>query len=137
MDFERTYFPDGRLETECPLINGMRHGTFVRYYKNGRLAIESNYRKGTHEGSWKEWYENGQLAEVGRHVKGRYHVSHFWTEDGKQLLKDGTGMVIRKYGATGGDVYEQYFENGEFKGEKKIASVGYGPFIPGKPPTYN
>lgn len=129
---ERTFFPSGKVELEYCTLDGVKHGTYTRYYENGQIAIESNYVRGLRHGDWKAWYENGQLEEIGRYVSGKYHVSDFWAEDGKQLLRDGTGMAIRKYGATLGDVYEQYFENGEFKGEKKIAGVAYGIFTPGK-----
>ena len=127
---ERTYYPDGQIKQEYETINGIKHGKLTLYFKNGRIKIESNYVQGQPEGIYKEWYENGQLAEEGENVNGDYFVKNFWDENGEQLLKDGNGKTIRKFGFSQGDIYEQYFVNGEFTGEKKIEGVTYGKFIP-------
>ena len=61
---------------------------------------------------------------------GEYYPNNFWDEKGEQLLKNGTGKVIRKFGPTEAEIFEQYFENGEYLGEKKISGAIYGKFKP-------
>lgn len=127
---EKTYHSNGQIKTVCSLVNGKKHGEFIRYFENGQIAIVSNYSHGKSHGLWKEYYENGQIAEEGEYINGDYNVINFWIESGEQLLVNGSGKTIRKYGASQGDIYEQYFENGQYIGEKKIAEVIYGKFIP-------
>ncbi len=129
-NIEKTYHSNGQIKTICDTVNGEKHGEFIRYFDNGQIAIISNYVHGKSHGQWKEYYENAQLAEEGEYVNGEYNVTNFWIETGEQLLLNGTGKTIRKYGASQGDIYEQYFDKGQYTGEKKIAEVSYGKFIP-------
>lgn len=108
--------------------NGRKQGIFKRYYDDTKIAIISEYDNGKRTGSVKEWYPNGQMSEIGKYSNNEYVVEQFWDENGKQLLKDGTGKTIRKYGTNDYDIYEQYFENYEFKGEQKIQGVTFGKF---------
>lgn len=108
--------------------DGKKNGEFKRFYENTNIAYKCEYKNGVNIGSVEEWYSNGQLAEIGKFINGEYVVQQFWGENGEQLLKDGTGMTLRKYGTNDHDVYEQYFENYEFKGEKKIQGATFGKF---------
>lgn len=130
MEKEIIYYPNGKVEKEGYLLDGKKEGMWVRYFENGVKEIEMTYKQGELSGSCCEWYENGQLAEEGEYRNGAYKVINYWNEQGEQLLINGTGKTIRKFGATQGDIYEQYFKEGKFKGEKKIAGVVYGKFIP-------
>lgn len=149
-----TYFDNGNIQHISYWSNKLKNGTLQEFYETGQLKIERNYIAGKIEGFGKvfyangllhseyyyvngknngkyyEWYENGQLAEEGEYLNDDYSELNFWEEDGTQILKDGTGKTIRKYGATDGDIYEQYFDGGKMIGEKKIASVFFGEFIP-------
>lgn len=127
---QKTYFSNGQIQTICDIVNGEKHGEFTRYFENGQIAIISTYVHGKSHGSLKEYYENGQIAEEGEYINGEYEVTNFWLESGEQLLRKGTGKTIRKYGAFDEDIYEQYFDNGKFVGEKKIGGIGYGKFKP-------
>src|SRR5687768_14985962 len=125
---ERTYYPNGQIKQEYQTVDGLKHGKFILYFENGKIAIESNYFQGQSQGSYKEWYEDGKLAEEGEELNGEYIVKNFWDENGNQLLINGNGKTIRKFGFSQGDIYEQYFVNGQFTGEKKIAGVTYRGF---------
>ncbi|WP_316831343.1 hypothetical protein [Pedobacter aquatilis] len=127
---EKKYFDNGQLEFEYEIFNGIKHGKFIRYFEDGEIEMIGNFIDGRHAGLWTEYYENGQIAETGEYINDEYCVDNFWTENGEQLLINGTGKTIRKFGATQGDVYEQYFLNGKFTGEKKIEGVGYMMFKP-------
>jgi MORN repeat variant len=130
MEFLKLYYDNGQLEKFGGVINQEKQGLWTYYYEDGIKRLEITFRDNKHDGAWTEWYEDGEIAEEGEYKNGEYIVINFWTKDGKQLLKDGTGMTIRKFGATEGDVYEQYFNKGVFTGEKKIAGVAYGEFTP-------
>ncbi len=123
------FHPNENLKMVWVEKEGEKNGVFRHFYANTQMAIESNYQKGQRVGEVKEWYPNGKLSEIGKYVNGEYMVVHFWDEDGSQILKDGTGKTIRFFGANDNMVYEQYFENFIFMGEKKIADVGYGEFV--------
>lgn len=149
-----TYFDNGNIQHISYWTSKLKNGTLQEFYENGQLNIERNYKDGIKEGfgkvfynngnlhsehcyqngkdigQYKEWYENGQLSEEGEFINGDYFLINFWTEEGEQILKDGTGKAIRKYGATGGDIYEQLFDKGKMTSEKKVAGVKYGQFIP-------
>lgn len=127
---EKTYHSNEQIESIFDTINGNKHGEFTRYFDNGQVAIISTYVHGESHGLWKEFYENGQIAEEGEHINGEYHVTNFWLESGVQLLVNGTGKTMRKFGASDGDIYEQYFNKGNYISEKKIARVSYGKFTP-------
>ena len=149
-----TYFDNGNIQHVSYWRNRLKNGTLQEFYESGQLNIEREYKEGVKDGIGKvfsengtlvyeyyylnghlsgivrEWYPNGQLAEEGEYIDGEYLIQNFWTEAGIQILKGGTGKVLRMYGATGGDVYEQYFDKGKMTSEKKVAGVSYGPFIP-------
>ena len=122
------FHQNGNLKMIWIEKNGKKQGIFKRYYDDTKIAYISEYNKGQSIGSVKEWYPNGQILEEGKYLNNEYVVEQFWDEDGNQLLKDGNGKTIRKYGTNGYDIYEQYFENYKFKGEKKIEGVRFGKF---------
>jgi len=151
-----TYFDNGNIQHISYWTNKLKNGTLQEFYESGQLNIEREYKEGVKDGigkvfsengiliyeyyylkgepigKVKEWYESGHIAEEGEYINGEHLVLNFWTETGEQILKDGNGKAKRKYGATGGDIYEQYFDKGKMTGEKKIAGVTYGQFIPDK-----
>ena len=55
----------------------------------------------------------------------------FWDNEGNQILKNGTGKKIEEYGSTLlVDVYEQYYNEGQFVKEIKIQGykvLGFSP----------
>ncbi|MBA2611672.1 MAG: hypothetical protein H0U95_06870 [Bacteroidetes bacterium] len=119
----REFYENGQLKIEREYKEGIKNGIGKVYSENGTLVYEYYYLNGEPSGKVKEWYESGQIAEESEYIKGEYFVNNFWTEAGEQILKDGTGKAIRKYGATLGDICEQYYDKGKMTSEKKIASV--------------
>lgn len=124
------FHQNGNLEKIWIEKDGIQNGIFRRYFNNTQMAIESNFENGQRNGEVKEWYLSGKQLEIGKYVKGEYIVEQFWDENGNQLLINGTGKTIRYYGTNDDTVYEQYFENYEFKGEKKLSGIIYGKFEP-------
>ena len=130
MNLHQSFYQNGQLKETGSLIDGKKVGLWTYYYENGAKRLEANYVEDKNDGKWTEWYENEKITEEGIYKNGEYVVRNFWDEEGEQLLINGSGKTIRKFGTSQGDIYEQYFENGEFKGEKKIQGVTYGKFIP-------
>ena len=130
METFKSFYNNGQIEKTGELINDQKQGLWTHYYENGLKRLQANFKNDKYDGVWIEWYENGQIAEEGEYKNGEYLVFNFWSADGSQLLKEGTGKTIRKFGSNQNDVYEQYFDKGIFTGEKKISGVSYGDFIP-------
>jgi antitoxin component YwqK of YwqJK toxin-antitoxin module len=124
------YFESGKIEMEIEYKNGIEEGQFKRWYTNGNLEVESFYVGGIIDGYWREYYEDGKIKEIGEYKSGEYIPIDFWDERGTQLLKNGTGKKIEKFGYLELDIFEQYFENGKFIKEAKISSARYGGFTP-------
>ena len=114
------YYPNGQVRKEGQTIHDLKEGRWTIYHENGQKYLEGDYKNDKYDGKWLEWYENGQLAEDGEYINGEYHVYNFWLATGEQLLINGTGKTIRKFGAGDIDIFEQYFENGKFLGEKRV-----------------
>jgi antitoxin component YwqK of YwqJK toxin-antitoxin module len=126
------FYRDGRLYKEMMYKNGLKNGLAKIFHENGNLYSEQNYMNGNKIGKYIEWYEDGQIAEEGEYINEGYTIINFWAENGKQTLINGKGIVIRKYGAAGDDVYEQHFDKGKMVDERKIAGVKYGKFTPNR-----
>jgi uncharacterized protein len=147
-----TYFDNGNIQHISYWINKLKTGTLQEFYQSGQLNVEREYNEGVKDGIGKvfsengtltyecfymkgqpigkvrEWYESGQISEDGEYINGEYFINSFWTEAGEQILKDGKGKAIRKYGAGGYDIYEQDFDKGIMTSEKKISGATYGQF---------
>lgn len=131
----------------------------VQYYKNGQL-----FWKGQHicdngktggkvcymAGFWTYWYENGiKKLETYHWFKNTYGDSrdlyiNMWSADGKQILKDGSGIYYTDDTShkdhCDSTVYEMKdsIKNGNFKSYRryypdKYFLVSYGQFKDGKP----
>lgn len=78
-----------------------------------------------------DYAEDGRLKEIGRYNNDEYSPIDFWDQEGKQLLKNGTGKKIEEYGSkTLVDIYEQYYDNGQFLKEVKVKGytvLGFSP----------
>jgi antitoxin component YwqK of YwqJK toxin-antitoxin module len=117
-----SYFYDtGELKKEVEYINGIEHGKYKFFGKNGSLLFIGFYVNGSFNGEACEYYENGQLKETGEYRNNDFFPRDFWDREGNQLLINGTGKRIQEYGESPLlDVYEQYYEGGEFIKEVKI-----------------
>ena len=124
------YFENGRLFREIHFRNGIEDGDWKMWHENGLLYIEQLKLLGKSEGFWKEYYEDGRIKELGEYRNGEYFPIDFWDEEGRQLLKGGTGKKIEKFGHLELHVCEQYFERGKFIKEVKISSAQYRGFKP-------
>jgi antitoxin component YwqK of YwqJK toxin-antitoxin module len=89
------YFSNGNMESEGFFENDKEVGTFTKYFDNGKKVFEGEYKSGKRVGKWTYYYYNGQKKEERKYVsEDDYLVNNFWTEDGKQPVKDGNGPYI-------------------------------------------
>ena len=45
------------------IINGLKEGLWKSYYSNGKLQSECNFINGLKEGLWKSYHSNGKLEQ--------------------------------------------------------------------------
>jgi len=126
------YFYDtGELKQETEYSDGIENGLYKFFSKDGALLIISTHRNGLLNGEWTEYYEDGRLKEIGYYNDNEYSPMDFWDNEGNQILKNGTGKKIEEYGSTLlVDVYEQYYNEGQFVKEIKIQGykvLGFSP----------
>jgi antitoxin component YwqK of YwqJK toxin-antitoxin module len=62
-EIERTYHPNGKLQSEQPHVDGVRHGLTKYWRRNGQLESEHPYVDGKPHGVWKWWRPNGDIVE--------------------------------------------------------------------------
>jgi antitoxin component YwqK of YwqJK toxin-antitoxin module len=114
------YYPNGRIQKEIFYKNNKENGSWTMWHENGQKYIEQNKSDGLSDGKWVEYYENGSLKEIGVYINGDYHPKDFWDDNGVQLLINGSGKKIEKFGVSEIDVFEQHYINGKFIKEIRI-----------------
>ena len=62
---EKTYYDNGKLESQKEWVNGKCTGTLKFFHESGKLALETTYQNGEHKGPQKCWNEIGQEVECG------------------------------------------------------------------------
>ena len=67
----RTWYADGKLQSEVKVVDGKKDGMFVSWYNNGQKKDEVPYVNGVKEGKTREWHENGKLKFEGEGRAGR------------------------------------------------------------------
>ena len=82
----KTYFPNGKIQSEITYVNKIREGAAKFYYDNGNIRQEFSYVNGKVDGLVKEYYESGKLKQTYNIVEGKKEgpVSLF-KEDGTYL----------------------------------------------------
>ena len=122
------YYENGNLYKEINFKDDIENGQWKMWHENGNIYIDQNKINGSSDGYWKEYYENGELKEIGFYEKGEYAPRDFWDENGNQLLINGTGKKIERFGYNDLDICEFYFQDGKFIKEIKIESAKYNKF---------
>lgn len=91
----KTFYPDGKIESEINFRDSIREGEAKFYYENGNVREERNYVNGRVDGLVKLYSETGLLKEV------------FVIEDGK---REGPTSLFDENGNYLSDIY---FEGGK------------------------
>ena len=99
-------------------------GDYIEKYVNGgHLKEKGVYKNGARIGIWKEWYENKQLKREYGFESDRYWAAerllNYWSAEGEQLVKDGTGHYISKHDN------DSIAWDGWYKNSKKVGMWSY------------
>ena len=92
------------------LLNGKRHGSFVKYFINGQIKLECNYKNGEIGGAYKLYYENGQIEKNCNYINDKLDGVYKSYYENRQIKLDCNFIN----GAFDG-VYKSYYENGNLK----------------------
>ena len=104
----KTWYENGRLESEVVYKNDNPEGPYREWYENGQLALESIYREGKFDGPRKRWYPTGRLW-IESTFKGGKLEGPFkrWHENGQLSLE----CRYRENKLDG--TYKEWLENGQ------------------------
>src|SRR5690606_18169704 len=93
-----TYFFNGKVKETGFFDWDKQDSSFAAYYLPGNIKERGSFDQGYKTGLWKYWYPDSALKMEENYV-GRDSVLllNFWNEDGKQLIKDGTGELLDLY----------------------------------------
>ena len=66
------YYPNGQVQIECELQEGVRQGECRRFWPDGKPQAEGRYEDGTMNGTWTFWNADGtpDLSRTGSYVAG-------------------------------------------------------------------
>lgn len=81
--------------------NGNRNGESISFWPNGKIQQKGCYKDGCLVGLNEKWYKDGikeseSICKAENYEKHFYHckISNYWSKNGTQLIKDGTGKYI-------------------------------------------
>lgn len=99
---ERTYHPDGTLELEYSMKNGVLHGQYTLYYTNGRKEITVNYIDGLANGLYAAFYYKGTKKEETQYKNGK--------KEGASFLYDEFGNIHKEMFYVNDTLHGDYIE---------------------------
>lgn len=97
----KTFFPNGKLETERNYMNGIGYGRHFGFWENGKMKFDFMYFNDKREGIQKQWYVSGtpyyELTFTDDKENG---MQKAWRENGKPYInyevKDGIQYGLQK-----------------------------------------
>lgn len=97
----KTFFTNGKLESERNYKNGIGYGRHFGYWENGNMKFDFIYYDDKREGLQKQWYENGnQYYELSFTDDKENGMQKAWRENGKPYInyevKDGKRYGLQK-----------------------------------------
>jgi len=90
-EYKKTYYENGKTETEGNYIDGRKEGLWKWYYESGELESTGIYKNGQSHGIFHGWYKNGQLRCEG-YFKYDKLDNYF-----KYIQENGRLSFFRKY----------------------------------------
>lgn len=126
------YYASGQVYEKYTFMNGKRENDFALYSESGQPLLKGTYEGDQKTGKETKWFYNGQ-----KHYEAEYvgfgkipqqRIVNEWDEDGKRLIKDGKGWVVRDHPDRSffeeGN-YEDGFKQGEWLGTFKKTGQRY------------
>ncbi len=68
---KKSYYSDGSIKSEVPIVEGKRHGIAKNFYSDGTVSHKVVYENGLRHGASKWYYETGELYRETPYVKGK------------------------------------------------------------------
>lgn len=75
-------WPNGQLESESELRDGLNWGFSRSWYSTGAKLGEAEMRAGVLHGRSREWHKNGEIASDGEYEYGIVLSERKWDENG-------------------------------------------------------
>jgi len=73
-------------------------GEYKEWYENGQLMVAGAYDSlARRSGEWIEFYSDGQKRTEAEVIDKKYLVKNHWDPSGKQLMKNGDGIVVKEH----------------------------------------
>ena len=132
---EKTFYPNGQLETEVTYKNDLPNGTTKRWHSNGVLASEMPVKGGIVEGTAREWNDHGVLLGSYEILNGCGVMKH-WYPNGQlrgelPFVNGQTSGCIRVWDDTGGFIAEEfYIANKKVSRKKYFEACKNDPALP-------
>jgi antitoxin component YwqK of YwqJK toxin-antitoxin module len=95
----RTWYADGRKESERFFLDGEKEGLHVGWWPNGNKQFEYQFSNGLYHGTFKEWYETGKPLHIFEYHHGKEVSAIGWRENGRTYINFAMRNG-RKYGLT-------------------------------------
>jgi hypothetical protein len=109
-EIKKTYYSNGRIESERSYLKGTPHGWHREWYENGILSSEVCFKKGVPDGIGKQWSKNGDLI-LSYEIKDGTGVQKSWTEE------QGLGDEVSWVNGTITGRWRVYFRDGSIVGD--------------------
>ena len=84
---EIEYYEDGKIESKCETINGIRNGICYYYYPNGKLESKTLWKDGLQDGVSEFYYPDGKLEVKSDWKQGKMHGLSFKYYSNGQLRR--------------------------------------------------
>ncbi len=97
----RWWHPNGQLEKESPVVNGVTEGLVREWHENGQLKRETPFRRGNVDGVVRQWNDQGRLLGEYELRSGK-GIMREWNNDGSLELE----LEIIAEGCHRGTIYD-------------------------------
>lgn len=130
---QEAYGRDGTISKRYHLdLSGEKAGPFWEYYPDGSTKTQGFYGdRYNMRGEFLVWWENGQMQSRSEFTEQGKIIHDYWTQEGEQLLKNGTGIFVSERESASGitrrvtsfvdhrtEGITRVFENGILKSER-------------------
>lgn len=79
---EKLYYPNGQVERERALDNGLPNGLWKEWFKNGQVRLIKTYKRGDIHGKQEGWYPTGEKYFTAEFENGVLLSRTEWNKDG-------------------------------------------------------
>ena len=83
---QKTFYRNGLLREQVPLLKGRRHGVVRVWHKNGKRASEEPFKNGVLDGVCRHWNEAGRRLGEYRMFQGT-GLQWTWHDNGKLQME--------------------------------------------------